>query len=100
LLLGETFDFPQGQWIFLRGRIAEILRRPTVRRRHCASFIGNQNEMADPTPRWKPDFVMYIPAMVDQPGSNWALGSSHSRALQATEIHSESGDAGHIQDER
>jgi hypothetical protein len=28
------------------------------------------------------DFVMYIPAMVDQRGSNWALGCSNTPELQ------------------
>jgi hypothetical protein len=27
-------------------------------------------------------FVMYIPAMVDQPGPNWALGFDHRRAAK------------------
>ena len=30
--------------------------------------------------------VMYIPAMVDQPGSNWALVDSHPYTIETTQI--------------
>ena len=72
---------PVGQATAIGGLIEAL---PTHRKWDCPPRRGFTN------PQSLANFVMYIPAMVDQPGSNWALGNHCFHAIfEALPLNSE-----------